>query len=114
MAKMRDWTLELGRRCEGRNAYVDSWALEKLAKVAEAIAQARDSILLASEETYSDLAVALVEAWRNLAKLAAWQAGNTAAYQEEAVQNALKEGGDAMRRHLEELLAPILSKPEGR
>ena len=106
---MSDWTLELGRRCEGRSVYVDSWAVEKLAKVADAIAQARDSGLELVDLVVAD---AVVEAWRNLAKLAAWQAGNTAAYDEEAALAAFEAGGDAMRRHLEELLAPILSKTE--
>lgn len=99
---MRDRSLEVAGRVKGRDVCVDSWAVEKLWKVAEAIVQARD----AGGEP--ELEEALMQAWRNLAKLGAWQAGNTAAYQEEAVQAAFAEGGAAMRRHLEELLAPIL------
>ena len=49
--------------------------------------------------------------WPNVRREAAsWQAGNTAAYDEEAVRVAFEESKDAMRRHLEALLAPILER----
>jgi hypothetical protein len=53
-----------------------------------------------------------MEAWRNLAKLGAWQAGDTAAYDEDVTQAAFEANGAAMQRHLEELLAPILDGRE--
>lgn len=94
--------LEVAGRVKGRDAYVDSWAVEKLWKVAEAISRAGDLPM------GKDLEDTLVEAWRNLAKLGAWIAGNTQSYWEEAVRAAYEEGKDAMLHHLEELLAPVL------
>ena len=94
---MIDRSLEVGGRTTGRNAFVNSWTVEKLWKVAEAIAQAKDG----DQD-------ALVEAWRNLVKLGTWMAGNTLEYEEEAARAVFEEGEGAMLHHLEELLAPIL------
>ena len=94
---MVDKSLEIAGRATGREIYVNPWAVEKLWKVAEAISLARGA------EKHSQ-----VEAWRNLAKLATWMAGNTLAYEEKAVMAAFNEGECAMLQHLEELLAPIL------
>jgi hypothetical protein len=95
---LKDWSLALAHRWGGQSVYVDSWAIEKLAKVVEALGHARDACADPVMEE------ALVEAWRNAAKLGAWTAHNTFAYDEEAVQGAFKEGGHAMRHHLEWLL----------
>lgn len=54
---MVDRSLEVAARWKGRNAYVDSWAVEKLYKVAEAITQAWDA------GGDLDLEDVLVEAW---------------------------------------------------
>lgn len=97
-------SLEIAARVKGRDAYVDSWTVEKLWKVAEAIARARDASL------GQDLEDTLVEAWRNLAKLGTWLAGNTHSYWEEAVRAAFEEGQEAMLDHLAKLLAPILDR----
>ena len=42
---MVDRSLEVAGRTKGRDAYVDSWAVEKLWKVAEAIAQSSTTLL---------------------------------------------------------------------
>ena len=81
---MMDGSLAIAARVKGQNAYVDSWEVEKLYKVAESLAQARDA------GGDLDLEDSLVEAWRNLAKLGAWMAGNTRAYEEGGVRAAFE------------------------
>jgi len=98
---MVDKSLEIARRTLGREVYVNNWALEKLFKVGEAIAQVRDAVCLDGED-------AQLDSWRNLVKLATWMAGTTPAYDEEIVLAAFDEGATAMLEHLELMLVPIL------
>jgi len=98
---MVDRSLEIAGRVTGREVFVDSWAVEKIVKVGEAIAQARGAVGMDGQE-------AQVEAWRNLVKVASWIAGNTSAYDEELARAVFEEGEAAMLQHLEALLAPIL------
>ena len=102
-----DKSLEIARRVKGRESYVDSWAVEKLWKVAQAIARARLVVVpaLSSADTYE----VLLEAWRNVLKLGAYMAGNTAAYDDAAAHDSFEHGPD-MLDQLEGLLAPILGE----
>ena len=93
-------SLEIAGRVKGREVFVDSWAVEKLWKVAEAIVETRDVGLEDVEE--------LQETWCNLVKLAPWMAGNTSAYDEELTRTGFVDGEGAMLQLLEELLSPIL------
>ena len=99
-------SLEIGGRTIGREVYVNSWLLEKLWKVAEAICQVRDAVGLSREDAQE-------EAWRNICKLASWMAENPSAYDEESARAVFEEGEGAMLSHLEELLGPILEGGNG-
>ena len=102
-----DWTLALARRTKGHTIYVDDWSaagslVEKLAKVVDAVGWAHGATLQEHADEY------LYEAYRNVCKLAAWMAGNTSSYLEDATRNAFEQGQDSMRHYIESLLAPIL------
>lgn len=140
------WSQGLGARCKGRDAYVDAWAVEKLAKVVEGVIEVRAIVARHTQPEILDSSIFrstfrphpneatlrtpveehLLETFLNACKLAAWMAGNTDAYREWNVVEAFLLGGssstggiggvgrveygDAMRRHLEELLAPVLEE----
>lgn len=102
-------SLELARRVKtGNVVFVSSWTVEKLYKVAEAVAQARESqaVRLYGETALKD---ELYEAYRNICKLAAWMADNTQAYREETAESSYADP-EWMLRHVEELLAPLLDE----
>jgi len=90
---------EIAGRTKGRDAYMDSWVVEGVVKVRDAICQVRNAVGLDGED-------AQVEAWRNLVKLASWMAGNTLAYDEETVRAVFAEGRAAMLSRLEGLAGP--------
>lgn len=98
-----DKALEVSRRWQGRSLYADTWACEKLWKVGEGLAEARNNGYgLHYEDSW--------EPWRNLAKLACWMAGNTTAYDEDMVERAYQSGEDAMLFLLERYLSPQLTQ----
>lgn len=95
---MLDRSLEIARRTKGREVFVNSWAVEKLVKVGEALAQLTPYTAYLGQ-AWEDQD-SLWEAWRNVAKLTAWMGGNIPAYDEEAVRAVFEEGEAAMLRHL--------------
>lgn len=103
-----NWPLQVARRNEGRYGYVTDWAVEKLCQVVEGLALAREVPMGDSWVRDRKLQEGLYEGYRNACKLAAWMAGNTDAYSEDATRKAYEDGREGMRREVEVLLAPLL------
>jgi hypothetical protein len=106
-----DWSLRVAERVQmGPQLWASSWAIEKLCKVVEGLAQARDVVPgIAQGVEYSDLAAGLYEAYRNACKVATW-VGLSDEYSEEATEKAFLEGGQAMKNHVELYLGQVLRK----
>ena len=108
-----NWPLALASRCPNQAGTLRSaWTVEKLAKIADDLATIRQvhaTLALAIEVDFVD---DILDAYRNVCKLAANLANNLLVYNDRAVENACRNGADSpvsMRRYFEKMLAPILS-----
>lgn len=98
--KARSWPLKVAEDWPGRKLYADAWAVEKLAAVVHALAEAAR---VAHEELHNDVVTAeLFEAYRNTSKLACWMAGDTQKYSEAMTEATFDL--DELRGHTERML----------
>ena len=110
-AKELNWPLTLASRCKVIPPG-GTWTVEKLAKIVDDLAtirRAHATLALAMEVDFVD---DILDAYRNVCKLAANLANNLLVYNDRAAENACRNGADSpvsMRRYFEKMLAPILS-----
>jgi hypothetical protein len=100
--------LDVADKVAGKEIFVSIWAAEKLCQVVQGLIAATGTNTYVAVATGNDedemvLVDALNDAYRNCCKLATWIGGNND-YDEDRVQAAYSQGGNAMRELVERYL----------